>query len=156
MAVADAVNNVLSIVDDVERIDDVLCYVKTEDAGKTLRRLNLPDNCSAVIIPAEILTGPKHLRLVAYLTEKAWLEGTAIARKKEIEFMLTYLATRQIRDALKVFQPGSGSAVLYVWCIGEGAKAQIVKCDPPSTGAGIEDELDAIERTAIFWAEHHR
>ncbi len=156
MAVDEAVREVLRIVEEIGNIEDLLCTLKAPDTAAILERLELPKGCSAVLVPTKIFTGPRHLRITAYLTELAWSEGSAIARKKEVEFMLTYLATRQIREALKAFGPGGGDAILYTWCIGSRAKAPgIGEClPPPEPDHAIE--LEAIEKTALFWAEQHR
>lgn len=156
MAVDKAVKEVLRVVEEVENIDDLLCRLKAPNTKVVLERLDLPERCSAVLVPARLFTGPRHLRLTAYLTEVAWSEGSAIARKKEVEFMLTYLATRQIREALKVFRPEGVDAVLYIWCVGDVADVSEISWCLPQPEPDHEAELEAIERTALFWAEQHR
>ncbi len=156
MGVDDAIKEVLKVVEEVENIDDLLCGLNAPNTKTALERLNLPEGCSAVLVPTKLFTGPKHLRLAAYLTEVALSEGSAIARKKEIEFMLTYIATRQIREALEAFKPKDSDAVLYVWCAsGRATASGIAECLPPPH-PDPEAELEAIEKTALFWAEQHR
>jgi len=156
MRVDRAVKEVLRVVEEVERLDDLLCRLEAHDAKTVLERLELPERCRAVLVPAKLFTGPRHLRLAAYLTEVAWFEGSAIARKKEVEFMLAYLATRQIREALRAFRLDDGDAVLYVWCVGASVDSTgVSECAPPPE-PDREAELEAIERTALFWAEQHR
>ncbi len=155
MGVGDAVNEVLRVAKEVSSIADLVCLIRSPSTD-ILESANIPRNCGAVLVPMGIFTGPRHLRLTAYLTEVAWSEGSAIARKKEVEFMLTYLATRQIREALEVFRPKNGDAVLYVWCLsGSPEVAETVECLPPPE-SDSRTELQAIERTALFWAEQHR
>lgn len=156
MAVDEVVREVLRVVKEVGNVEDLLCMLKAPDAAAILERLEFPRGCSAVLVPTGIFTGPRHLRLVAYLTELAWSEGSAIARKKEVEFMLNYLATRQIREALKAFEPEGGDAILYTWCIGGRAKVPGIGVCLPPPEPDHAAELEAIERTALFWAEQHR
>lgn len=156
MVVNRAVREVLRVAEEFENISDTLCRLKAPDVEIVLERLKLPETCSAVLIPVRLFTGPKHLKLTAYLTEVAWFEGHAIARKKEIEFMLTYLATRQIRDALEKFRSKDGDVVLYVWCVDGGVDTTELSGCSPLPESDQEAELEAIERTALFWAEQHR
>lgn len=156
MAAVKALREVLRVTEEIERVKDFLCGLKAPVPATILEDLKLPKECGAILVPARIFTGPRHLKLVAYLTELAFSEGSAIARKKEVEFMLNYLATRQIREALKEFNPGGGDAVLYVWCAGNGGRVpEIGGCLPPPE-PDPSTELEMIGRTALFWAEQHR
>ncbi len=71
----------------------------SEDPGDLVKEASC-EGCVSQIIPACLVIAYQQLLLPALLTFEAYKKGGAVSRKPELQYLLFFLGTRQISEAL--------------------------------------------------------
>ncbi|MCD6323541.1 MAG: hypothetical protein J7L55_00280 [Desulfurococcales archaeon] len=98
------------------------------------------DGCLTQVFPAPLIVGHQQLQLAAALTFEAYLKGTAVSKKPEIQFLLFFTGTRQISQAIEKSRELGGPPYILVRACIHGNT-----CSPPPSQWEVisEEEVGA-------------
>jgi len=133
----------------MRRVEALLTGSVPQDWMERLRSFSDGNDCSAVLVNADIVEGMIHVESAVEHAERAFSEGRNRSRDLAVEVILYLTGERRIERALGMSAPGERNVVIVVGGSADGA-IETLGMEGGRLPRTTERTYDALERTALL------